>query len=140
MSNRSGRSPSQRQLRVGELLRHSLSGILARGEIQDPELERCAVTVLEVSTSPDLRNATAYVMPLGGERKEEVLEALNRSTKYIRGQLARSVQLKYMPQLTFKIDSSFDYSANVDRLLHDPRVKRDLVDEQETLPDEHDAK
>ncbi len=139
MSNRSGRSPSQRQLRVGELLRHSLSEILRRGEIQDPELERSVVTVLEVSASPDLRNATAYVMPLGGERQEEVLEALNRSSRYIRGQLARSVQLKYMPQLTFRIDSSFDYSANVDRLLHDPKVKKDLGD-NETPPDEHDAK
>lgn len=126
MSQRKKRGPSQRQLRVGELLRHALSEILARGDIREPALEKTAVTVLEVAASPDLRNATAYVMPLGGENADAVLEALDRSSRYIRGQLSRAVDLKYMPRLSFRLDSSFDYSANVDRLLNDPRVRRDI--------------
>jgi ribosome-binding factor A len=128
MTSKSGRPPSQRQLRVGELLRHALSEIIGRGDIRDPALEGTAVTVLEVSVSPDLRHAVAYVMPLGGIRKDEVLQALKRSRRFVRGQLAREIKLKFMPDVDFRLDTTFDYSDSVQRLLHDPRVARDLGD------------
>jgi ribosome-binding factor A len=128
MTSKSGRPPSQRQLRVGELLRHALSEIIGRGDIRDPALEDTAVTVLEVSVSPDLRHAVAYVMPLGGIRKDEILQALKRSRRFVRGQLAREIKLKFMPDVDFRLDTTFDYSDSVQRLLHDPRVARDLGD------------
>lgn len=128
MTSKSGRPPSQRQLRVGELLRHALSDIIGRGDIRDPALEGAAVTVLEVTVSPDLRHAVAYIMPLGGIRKDEILAALGRSRRFIRGQLAREVKLKFMPDVDFRLDTTFDYSDSVERLLHDPRVARDLAD------------
>jgi ribosome-binding factor A len=128
MTSKSGRPPSQRQLRVGELLRHALSEIIGRGDIRDPALEGTAVTVLEVSVSPDLRHAVAYVMPLGGIRKDEILQALKRSRRFVRGQLAREIKLKFMPDVDFRLDTTFDYSDSVQRLLHDPRVARDLGD------------
>jgi ribosome-binding factor A len=130
MTNRSGREPSQRQLRVGELLRHALSEILGRGEVRDPGLDGATVTVLEVTVSPDIKKATAFVMPLGGERQEEVLEALTRSRRFLRGLLAREVSLKHMPELDFALDTSFDYSDSVARLLRDPQVARDLEDHE----------
>jgi ribosome-binding factor A len=128
MTSKSGRPPSQRQLRVGELLRHALSEIIGRGDIRDPALEGTAVTVLEVSVSPDLRHAVAYVMPLGGIRKDEILQALKRSRRFVRGQLAREIKLKFMPDVDFRLDTTFDYSDSVQRLLQDPRVARDLGD------------
>lgn len=126
MSSRSGRQPSQRQLRVGELLRHALSEMLTRGEIREPALEKTVVTVLEVSVSPDLKQAKAFVMPLGGLNQDEVLDALRRSKKFIRGQLSRAVNLKYAPDISFQIDTSFENSAKIDRLLHEAGVARDL--------------
>jgi ribosome-binding factor A len=128
MASKSGRPPSQRQLRVGELLRHALSEIIGRGDIRDPDLKDAAITVLEVSVSPDLRHAVAYVMPLGGRRKEEILQALKRSRRFVRGQLARDIKLKFVPDVDFRLDTTFDYSDSVQRLLHDPRVARDLGD------------
>ena len=128
MASRSGRQPSQRQLRVGELLRHALSDMITRGEINDPELDGAVVTVLEVSVSPDLKQATAYVMPLGGMRQTEIVEALQRSRKQIRGHLSRAVSLKHTPELRFELDTSFDRSATIDRLLDDPRVAQDLTE------------
>lgn len=127
MSSPSGRQPSQRQLRIGEVLRHALSELLTRGDIRDPVLEGAVVTVLEVTISPDLKNATAFVMPLGGLRKDEIMEALQRSRKFIRGQLSRSVDMKNTPELRFRLDTSFEKSAKIDSLLHDPRVMRDLA-------------
>ncbi len=133
MSSRSGRQPSQRQLRVGELLRHALSDMITRGEISDPGLDGAVITVLEVSVSPDLKQATAYVMPLGGVRQTEIVEALQRSRKQIRGFLSRAVSLKHTPELRFELDTSFDRSASIDRLLDDPRVAQDLTGrDQET--------
>ena len=129
MAQKTARQPSQRQLRVGELLRHALSEIIARGDLHDPALDGAVITLLEVTVSPDLRHAVAYVMPLGGERQDEIVESLRRSRKFLRGQLARSVRLKFMPDLDFRVDSSFEHSSNIDRLLHDPRVRRDLVDD-----------
>ena len=127
MTSRSGRQPGQRQLRVGELLRHALSDMIARGATGDPGLDGAAITVLEVSVSPDLKQATAYVMPLGGVRQAEIVEALQRSRKQIRGFLSRAVSLRHTPDLRFELDTSFDRSAGIDRLLGDPRVARDLT-------------
>lgn len=117
----------QRQLRVGEVLRHGLSQALQRGVVNDPVLETHVVTVSEVRVSPDLRNATAYVMPLGGRDEAEVLAALNRHRKFMRGLMAREVNLKYMPELTFQRDASFDAAARMDDLLASPHVRRDLA-------------
>lgn len=121
-----GAGPSQRQLRVGEMLRHALAEILQRGDIADPVLETVVVTVPEVRVSPDLKHATVYVMPLGGLHAEEVIAALEHHARYLRGQLARKVTLKYMPDLRFEIDRTFDAADHVDRLLRTPEVARDL--------------
>lgn len=120
------REPSQRQLRVGEELRHALSRILQRGELRDPALQGVAVTVTEVRISPDLKNATAYVMPLGGARREEVMEGLGRSAGYLRSQIAQEVPLRFTPSLAFAIDTSFDHASRINELLHRPEVERDL--------------
>jgi ribosome-binding factor A len=118
--------PSQRQLRVGEELRHALSRLLQRGELRDPALQDVAVTVTEVRVSPDLKNATAYVMPLGGQHRAEVIAGLTRSAGYLRGQLAREVPLRYSPVLAFALDTSFDHANRINELLHRPEVERDL--------------
>ncbi|PLX35027.1 MAG: 30S ribosome-binding factor RbfA [Hyphomicrobiales bacterium] len=120
------REPSQRQLRVGELLRHELASLLARGEIHEPVLQSVAVTVSEVRVSPDLKQATAYIVPLGGAHLPEVLEALMRARKYIRGCVGHAVGLKYAPQIAFEADTSFDYSDRIEAILHSPAVERDL--------------
>jgi ribosome-binding factor A len=128
------REPSQRQLRVGEELRHALSLILQRGELRDPALAAVTITVTEVRMSPDLKNATAFVMPLGGRNAVEVLEALTRSAGYLRGQLARAVPLRFSPLLGFALDTSFDHASRINELLHRPEVERDLgraADEEE---------
>lgn len=121
-----GHGPSQRQLRVGEMLRHALAEILQRGDIADPLLETAVVTVPEVRVSPDLRHATVYVMPLGGEHVGEVVAALERNRRYLRGELAHKVTLKFMPDLKFEIDRSFEAGDRIDALLRSPEVARDL--------------
>jgi len=123
------RAPSQRQLRVGELVRHALAEVLARGDIRDPVLAGADVTVIEVRMSPDLRHATAYVMPLGGREADAVLAALERSARYLRGQVSRLVELKFMPEIGFRLDTSFEASDRIERLLRQPRVARDLAGE-----------
>ena len=123
-----GKAPSQRQLRVGELLRHALSDLFARGDLRDPDLMDATITVVEVSVGPDLKNATAFVMPLGGADAPRVVEALNRSRKFLRGQVGRQVFLKHMPSIVFELDRSFDYSENIDALLTTPHVSQDLND------------
>ena len=120
------REPSQRQLRVGEELRHALSRLLQRGELRDPALQDAAVTVTEVRMSPDLKNATAYIMPLGGRHVAEVIEGLTRSAGYLRSQLAREVPLRFTPGLAFALDTSFDHASRINELLHRPEVERDL--------------
>jgi ribosome-binding factor A len=130
--HRKAEGPSQRQLRVGEELRHALAHLLERGELHDPALHDVTVTVTEVRVSPDLKNATAYVMPLGGSHAPEVVSALKRSATYIRGALARAVQLRHAPQIGFALDTSFDHAGRIDALLHRPDVARDLE------PDEQD--
>ena len=111
--------PSQRQLRVGELVRKDLSDILSRGDVRDPKLEMTVVTVPEVRMSPDLKHATVLVMPLGGIGGEDVVIALQRHAKWLRGQIARRLTLKYMPELHFKLDTRFDDDDRIDRLLHE---------------------
>lgn len=114
-------------LRVGELIRHTLSDLLTRGEIDDPVLHGHVVTVPDVRMSPDLKLATAFVMPLGGKDVKEVIEALDRHRKFIRGEIAHRVNLKFAPELRFKPDRSFDYGAKIDALFEKPEVKRDLL-------------
>ena len=129
MSNKrsgSGRGPSQRQLRVGEELRHALAEVLRRGDFRDPELQNLNVTVTEVRISPDLRNATAFITPLGGGQVEETVAAMRRAAAFFRAQIARAIKLRYVPTLSFEADTSFEYADHINRLLHDPEVARDL--------------
>ena len=123
--------PSQRQLRAGELVRHALAEVLARGEAPDDVLASHPVTVPEVRMSPDLKLATAYVMPLGGRDQKVVLEALDRNKKYLRGEVVRRVNMKFAPELRFRIDERFDEAERIDRLLRSPEVARDLKKEEE---------
>ena len=129
MSNKrfsSGNGPSQRQLRVGELIRRSLSDLLHRAEIHDPELNRMSITVGEVSCSPDLKVATVYVMPLGGQGVEEAIAALARNKHEIRRRVASEMTLKYAPDLRFRPDETFDRLDETRRLFADARVRRDI--------------
>lgn len=120
------RQPSQRQLRVGEALRHALSGIFERSNLRDPALRNASITVTEVRASPDLKNATAFVMPLGGEAADDIVEALTRAAPFLRGQIAREVELRHVPRLQFELDRSFGQADHVDALLRRPQVARDL--------------
>jgi ribosome-binding factor A len=117
---------SQRQLRVGELIRHELAEMLSRGDIHDPVIEAHMITVPEVRVSPDLRLATVYVMPLGGRDIEAVIEALDRNKRYVRGEIARRVNLKFAPEIRFRADERFDEAERIEKLLRTPAVKRDL--------------
>jgi ribosome-binding factor A len=118
--------PSQRALRVGELVRHAIADMLARGEVHDPVLEGHMNTVPEVRMSPDLRLATVYVMPLGGRDEKDVIEALDRNKRFLRGEIAHRVNLKFAPDLRFRVDDRFDEAARIEKLLASPAVKRDL--------------
>ena len=118
--------PSQRMLRVAEMIRHKLSEMLSRAEIHDDVIAANVVTVPEVRLTADLKLATVYVMPLGGENVEEVLAALERHKRFIRGELARAVNLKYAPDIRFKFDEMFDEAARIDRLLASPKVRADV--------------
>jgi ribosome-binding factor A len=121
-----GSAPSQRQLRAGELVRHALAEVFARGETGDPVIERIGVTVVEVAMSPDLRIANAYVRPfLTGER-DELAAALERSRRHIRGLISPRLMMKFMPELRFHLDTALDYAARVDEMLSNPAVRRDL--------------
>jgi ribosome-binding factor A len=120
------RVPSQRQLRVGELLRHTLSEILARGELRDPNLIGVSVTVTQVKPSGDMRHATVYVEPLGGKNARTVVEALNRQRGLIRGLMGKEISLKFTPELRFLEDTSFAEAEKIETLLKSSRVQRDL--------------
>ncbi|WP_193143178.1 MULTISPECIES: 30S ribosome-binding factor RbfA [unclassified Meridianimarinicoccus] len=121
-----GAGPSQRQLRVGELIRRTLSDVLARGDVHDPDLNRMSITVGEVRTSPDLKIATAFVLPLGGENAEEALLALRRNTHELRRQVSKGLTLKYAPELRFRLDDTFDRMDDTRRLFSSETVQRDL--------------
>jgi ribosome-binding factor A len=122
---------SQRQLRVGELIRHELADMLSRGDIHDPVVQAHMITVPEVRMSPDLRLATVYVVPLGGRDEQEVLGALDRNKKYVRGEIARRVNLKFAPEIRFRIDERFDEAERIEKLLRTPAVQRDLGGEKD---------
>jgi ribosome-binding factor A len=119
-------APSQRQLRVGELIRHALAEIAQRGEVHDPAFEGVIVTIPEVRMTPDLRTATVYVVPLGGKGGDEIIAAFDRNRRYLRGEIAHRVDLRYAPDLRFRLDTSFDEGDRIDALLRQPEVKRDL--------------
>ena len=131
--------PTQRQQRVAELVRHALAEVLARGDIQDDVITRHVITVPEVRMSPDLKLATAYVMPLGGKDEDAVLAALERHRKVLRQEVARRVNLKFAPELRFRRDDSFDEAARIDALLRSERVQRDIGRDSGT-PDDEQAK
>ena len=118
--------PSQRQLRVGELIRRTLSEILAQGDLHDPDLEGVSITVGEVRASPDLKKATAFVLPLGGGNREGILAALRRNKPGIRHLLAREMTLKHVPDLRFEIDETFDRMDATRRMFADEKVRRDV--------------
>ena len=121
-----GQMLSQRQLRVGELIRHALAELLSRGEVHDPVIEAHLITVPEVRMSADLRLATIYVIPLGGRDTEAVLAALERNKRFLRGEIARHVNLKFAPDIRFRIDERFDEAERIEKLLRTPAVQRDL--------------
>ena len=123
--------PSQRALRVGELVRHAVAEMLSRGDVHDPVLEGRLVTVPEVRMSPDLRLATIYVMPLGGKDGNEVVEALDRNKRYLRGEIAHRVNLKFAPDIRFRLDERFDEAERIGKLLRTPEVKRDLESDKD---------
>ncbi|MBN9020100.1 MAG: 30S ribosome-binding factor RbfA [Rhizobiales bacterium] len=121
-------TPGQRQLRVGELVRHAMAEILARGELREPALEGVIVTVPEVRLSPDLKIATCYVMPLGGHDAAAVVEALDQHRRFLRGEVAHRINMKFAPDLRFRVDTSFEEGSRIDALLRsDPVIRRDVT-------------
>ncbi len=119
--------PSQRQLRVGELIRHALAEMLSRGEIHDDVLAKHVITVPEVRLSPDLKLATCYIMPLGGQDVAPVLKALTGHKRFIRGEIAHRVNLKYAPDVRFLQDESFAEAERIDALLYSDKVRQDIL-------------
>lgn len=120
------KEPSVRQLRVGEELRHALADILGRGVLRDPELSGRALTVTEVQASPDLKRATVYLTPLGGEKDPVILKALGRAASFLQKEIGRRIRLKFTPRLSFSFDERFDHASKIDGLLRLPEVARDL--------------
>jgi ribosome-binding factor A len=123
--------PSQRQLRAGELIRHALMDILSREEFDDPALHGKSITITEVRASPDLKHATAFAAPLGGEDMGATIDALNRAAGFLRGRLSKEVDMRYTPQVRFIADDSYDEARRIDQLLASERVRRDLSDKPE---------
>ena len=121
-----GGGPSQRQLRVAELIRRTLAEVLARGDVHDPDLNRLSITVGEVRTSPDLKIATAYVLPLGGQGQDEVLTLLGRNKGELRRAISKKLALKFAPDLRFRIDETFDQLDETRRLFEQDAVRRDI--------------
>src|SRR6478672_8385452 len=117
---------SQRQLRVGELVRHALADMLTRGDVHDPVIEKHLITIPEVKVTADLRLATIYVMPMGGRDAEEVVAAFERHKKYLRGEIAHRINLKFAPDIRFRVDDRFAEAERIDKLLRSPDVTRDL--------------
>lgn len=128
---RQAQGPRQRQLRAGELVRHALADILRLGELHDETFDQTAVTVTEVRLSPDLRHAICFVIPLGGEHAGEMVEALNRHARFLRGRLGREIDMKFTPDLKFVHDHSFDEAARMDALFRRPEVRRDVEGEDQ---------
>lgn len=127
-----GKGPSQRQLRVGEIVRHALIELLQRGDIEDALVKDSVISVSEVSMSPDLKIATAFIAPLGRDDAQEISDALNNHAKFIRGRLTPTLrQMKYMPNIRFRPDTGFDNYSKIDALLHSPAVARDLQNDDD---------
>ena len=122
---------TQRQLRVGELIRHELADMLSRGDIHDPVIEAHMITVPEVRMTADLRLATIYIMPLGGRDEKDVIAAFERNKRYVRGEIARRVNLKFAPEIRFRVDERFDEAERIEKLLRTPEVRRDLAGEED---------
>ncbi|MGE0062802.1 MAG: 30S ribosome-binding factor RbfA [Xanthobacteraceae bacterium] len=127
----SGPNASQRQLRVGELVRHAVAELLTRGDVHDEVIESHMITVPEVKMTADMRLATVYIMPLGGRDGQAVLAALERNKKFLRGEIAHRVNLKFAPDLRFRLDERFDEAERIDKLLRSPSVSRDLDGDDE---------
>ncbi len=124
---RDDKGKSVRLLRIGEQVRHALAGLLARREIRDPVLEAAIVSVSEVRVTPDLRQAIVFVYPLGGENGDAVLTALRANARFLRGEIAKALATKYTPDLSFRLDESFDTGAKIDAILRRPEIARDLT-------------
>ena len=122
---------SQRQLRVGELVRHAMAELLTRGDVHDPVIEGHLITVPEVRMTADLRLATIYIMPLAGRDADVVLAAFERNKKFLRGEIAERVNLKFAPDIRFRVDERFAEAERIEKLLRSPQVKRDLDDERD---------
>jgi len=123
--------PTQRQLRVGEMLRHALSEILLRGDIRDPDLAGVSVTITQVKPSGDMRHATVYCEPLGGKGGDKVITALNRNKAYLRGEMGHTIALKFTPELRFVEDTSFAEAEKIENILKSPRVQQDIAKKEE---------
>lgn len=119
-------APSQRQLRVGEEIRHGLSSILSRGEVRDPDVADTSITITEVDVSPDMRSAVVFVMPLGGERGPEAVAGLTRAASFLRSALGREVRLRFLPSMSFLLDTGFERAGRMDQVMRSPEVSRDL--------------
>jgi ribosome-binding factor A len=128
----SSHGASQRQLRVGELVRHALADMLTRGDVHDPVIERHMITIPEVRVTADLRLATIYVMPMGGRDAEQVVAAFERHKKYLRAEIAHRINLKFAPDIRFRVDDRFAEAERIDKLLRSPDVKRDLEHDEES--------
>ena len=136
---KSSSPPGQRQLRVGEEMRHALAEIIGRDHLDDPDLHGKMITVTQVSVSPDLRNATAFVTPFGGGEAGKLVAALNRAQGYFRRELARLVKLQFAPQIRFKEDETFEQASRIEKLLHDPVVARDIAHRDQEGRDDADG-
>lgn len=130
-SHQSSGGASQRMLRVAELVKHAVSELLARGDVTDPDLAGKVVTVPEVRMSPDLKLATIFVMPLGGGDTQKVVDALDRNKKFLRGEIAHRINMKFAPDIRFRLDTSFERGAKIDAILDSPKVKQDLIERPE---------
>ena len=135
MRGRGEKAPSQRQLRVGEEIRHTLAMVLERGELRDPGLKGVSITITEVRATPDLRHAHVFVMPLGGGDREGALKALNRARPYLRRQISKVLTLRNSPDLHFALDETFDESDRISALLRDPHVAQDTITPAEVESD-----
>ncbi len=134
-----GKHPSQRQLRVGEEIRHALARILLEGELRDPDLAEASITITEVRVTPDLGTATAFIMPLGGVDQQPVLDALKRAAPFLRGQVSAALTLRYTPRLRFDLDRSFEEAQKIESLLRSDRVRRDLGAKEQPGDDEQES-
>lgn len=135
MRRDAGNGPSQRQLRVGEMLRHALADVLRENDVRDPELEGISVTITQVKPSPDMRYATVYCEPLGGKNAKEIVAALNRHKGFLRGEMGHRIAMKFTPDLRFVEDQSFAEAQKIETILKSPEVQRDIVASDEDEED-----